>query len=103
MDIGEDAMSLILATPNSDIHWLTRKELEATRLATHFINGEELVTGVPASTPAELPLSAVPSVSELMRYESICEKIGTCEKGVSATDPRFDLPGYLPKLPPVSQ
>jgi len=102
MGIGEDAMSLILATPNSDIHWLTRKELEATRLATHFINGEELVTGVPASTPAQPPPSAVPSVSELMRYESICEKIGTCEKGVSATDPRFDLPGYLPKLPPLA-
>jgi hypothetical protein len=103
MGIGEDVMSLILSTPNSGIHWLTPKELQATRLATHFINGEELVTGVPASTPApESPPSAAPTVSELMRYESICEKIGTCEKGVSATDPRFDLPGYLSKPPPVA-
>jgi hypothetical protein len=103
MGIGEDAMSLIMSTPNSEIHWLTRKELEATRLATHFINGEELVTGIPVSTPplAQPPPSTVPSVSELMRY-GICEKIGTCEKGISATDPRFDLPAYLPKAPPLT-
>ena len=104
MGIGEDAMSLIMSTPNSEIHWLTRNELEATRLATHFINGEELVTGVPASTPALAPAppSTVPSMSDLMRYQGICGKIGTCEKGVSVTDPRFDLPGYLPKPPPVA-
>jgi hypothetical protein len=101
MGIGEEAMSLIMSTPNSEIRWLTRKELEATRLATHFINGEEVVTGVVASTPvlAPPPPSTVPTVPELMRYESICEKIGTCGKGVSVTDPRFDLPGYLPKAP----
>ena len=101
MGIGEDAMSLIVSTPNSEIRWLTRKELEATRLATHFINGEEIVTGIPASTPtlAPPPPSTVPSISDLMRYQGICGKIGTCEKGVSATDPRFDLPGYLPKAP----
>jgi hypothetical protein len=98
MDIGEDAMSLIMSTPNWEIRWLTRKELDATRLATHFINGEELVTGIPAATPVAPP-STVPSVPELMRYESICEKIGSCEKGVAATDPRFDLPADIPKLP----
>ena len=97
MGIGDDAMSLIMSTPNSEIRWLTRKELEATRLATHFINGEELVTGIPA--PAPPPPSTVPSISDLMRYQGICGKIGTCEKGVSATDPRFDVPGYLPKAP----
>jgi hypothetical protein len=103
MGIGQEVMSLITSTPNSGIHWLTHKELQATGLATHFINGEELVTGVPASAPAlASPPSAVPTVPELMRYESICEKIGTCEKGMSATDPRFDLPGYLPKPPPVA-
>jgi hypothetical protein len=51
MSIGEDAMSLIMSTPSSELRWLTPKELEATHLATHFITGEELVTGVPASTP----------------------------------------------------
>jgi hypothetical protein len=100
MGIGEDVMSLILSTPNSGIHWLTPTELQATGLATHFIDGEELVTGVPASPPAlASPPSAVSTAPELMRYESICEKIGSCEKGLSATDPRFDLPGYLPKPP----
>jgi hypothetical protein len=36
MSIGEDAMSLIMSTPSSEIRWLTREELEATRLATYF-------------------------------------------------------------------
>jgi len=105
MGIGEEAMSLIMSTPNTDIRWLTRKELEATRLATHFVNGEELVTGVLVSTPApaQPPPSTVPSVGDLMRYESICDKIGTCGKGVSVTNPRFDLPGYLPKAAPVAE
>jgi hypothetical protein len=104
MGIGQDAMSLILSTPNTEIHWLTRKELEATSLATHFINGEELVTGVPASAPAlaSPPPSTEPTAPQLMLYGSICEKIGTCEKGVSTTDPRFDLPSYLPKSPPIA-
>ena len=48
MGIGEEVMTIIMSTPNWEIDWLTRRELEATRLATHFINGEELVTGVPA-------------------------------------------------------
>jgi hypothetical protein len=91
-----------MSTPNSDIHWLTRKELEATRLATHFINGEELVTGVPASTPAPPLPSAVPGVSDLMRYQGICEQAGACEKGAAAADPRFDLPGFIPKSPPAA-
>jgi hypothetical protein len=100
MGIGEDAMSLIMSTPNWEIRWLTQKELQATRLATHFINGEELVTGVPAAAPP--PPSAVPGMSDLMRYQGICGKIGTCEKGVSATDPRFDLPGYVPNAPSMA-
>ena len=102
MGIGEEVMTIIMSTPNSEIHWLTRKELEATRLATHFINGEELVTGVPASAPAAPPPSTVPGISDLMRYQGICEKAGACEKGAVAADPRFDLPGYLPKPPPAA-
>ena len=99
MGIGEDAMGLILSTPNSGIHWLTRKELQATRLATQFINGEELVAGVPASTPAEPVPSTVPSISDLMRYQGICENAGACEKGAVAANPRFDLPGFVPNGP----
>jgi hypothetical protein len=68
MSIGEDAMSLIMSTPSSEIRWLTPKELEATHLATHFIDGEELVAAAPASTPAPAPPpAAVRSVSGLTR------------------------------------
>ncbi len=101
MGIGGEAMALMMSTPNWEIRWLTQKELQATRLATHSINGEELVTGVPASAaaPAEPPPSAVPGLSDLMRYQGICEKPGMCEKGAAAANPRFDLPGFVPNAP----
>ncbi len=52
MGIGDDIMPLIMSTPTDSIRWLTADELRSTRLATHAVNGEQLITGVAAPPPA---------------------------------------------------
>jgi hypothetical protein len=46
MGIGEGIMPLILATPGDRLHWLTRDELQATGLATDWIDGAPALIGV---------------------------------------------------------
>ncbi len=48
MGVGKDIMPLLLATPNSSVHWLTREELRATRMATHRMDGEQLIASATA-------------------------------------------------------
>lgn len=45
MGIGMDIMRLMVETPNSTIHWLTRDELRSTGIATHRMGGEQLIAG----------------------------------------------------------
>ncbi len=60
MGVGDPMMSLLLATPSSSIHWLSRAELQQTALATDFEDGEKLLTGVSGistpPTPVKPPL-----------------------------------------------
>jgi hypothetical protein len=44
MGVGKEIMPLLLNTPNDSVHWLTNDELRATRLATHRMDGEQLVS-----------------------------------------------------------
>jgi hypothetical protein len=44
MGIAAAVMPLILSTPADSLRWLTRGELRTTRLATHAIDGVELLT-----------------------------------------------------------
>lgn len=60
MGVGEPMMALLLATPSSSIHWLTRAELKQTGLATDFIDGEELLTPSAGATPVAAPPAAPP-------------------------------------------
>jgi hypothetical protein len=56
MGIGEAIMPLILSTPGDRLRWLTRGELQATRLATDWIEGERLLSVVSApSQPMVAP------------------------------------------------
>jgi hypothetical protein len=61
MGIDQKLMTLMLATPNSSIHLLTASELVSTRMATDFVDGEELVaSGYAAQAAAAgLPSFAV--------------------------------------------
>jgi hypothetical protein len=47
VEMGVDAnlMLKLLATPHKDMYWLTRDELQLSRLANQAKSGEELVTG----------------------------------------------------------
>jgi hypothetical protein len=62
MGVGEPILPLILATPSDSLHWLTRNELRTSRLATDWIDGEQLVGNavVPAPPALSGPQAAGP-------------------------------------------
>jgi hypothetical protein len=53
MGIDSSIMPLILSTPGDRLHWLTRGELQATGLATDWIDGEQLLTRVAVPAPLQ--------------------------------------------------
>jgi len=55
MGIGEPIMPLVLSTPSDKLHWLTRHELQTTRLATDWIDGEQLLSKAAMSTALPAP------------------------------------------------
>jgi hypothetical protein len=99
MGIGQEVMPMILSTPNDKIRWLTPKELEATRLATHFLNGEQLLAGASAPTTAPSPAP----VPEIAGYHTACETFGICEPGLSPSRPHLNVPTGLPPLAPAEE
>jgi len=97
MGIREDIMPLIMSAPNDAMRWLTRRELLATRLATHSISGEQLITGAATSTPAP---AAAP---EMLGYQDLCQRLGDwkagCEREAWPSDSKHIVPpGLLPPL-----
>jgi hypothetical protein len=59
MGVGEGIMPLILATPGDRLHWLTRDELQATGLATDWIDGPQVLTGAASRAgPMAAPIVA---------------------------------------------
>jgi hypothetical protein len=48
MGVSKDIMPMMLATANTSIRWMTRAELRSTRIATHGMDGAQLVFGAPA-------------------------------------------------------
>jgi hypothetical protein len=63
MGIGEAIMPLILSTPGDRLHWMTRSELETTRLVTDWMDGGQAPAGpaVPGPAPVAAPaLDGVP-------------------------------------------
>jgi len=55
MGIGDPIMPLILSTPSDRLHWLTRDELRASRLATDWIDGEEFLGKAAISSVQPIP------------------------------------------------
>ena len=63
MGVGDPMMSLLLATPSSSIHWLSRAELQKTALATDLVDGVQLLAGEVGETMRLKPPPTAPSES----------------------------------------
>jgi hypothetical protein len=55
MGVGDPIVPLILKTPSDSLHWLTREELQASRLATEWIDGEQLLAAALVGAPPPSP------------------------------------------------
>lgn len=51
MGVAESIMPILRAAPHSSIRWVRLAELKATRLATDFMNGEQLMARPTAASP----------------------------------------------------
>jgi hypothetical protein len=109
MGMGDMLMRLIESTPNESIRRLSGWELQATALATDYLNGQQLLAGTPAppfprppvlwsiTPPAPSPSPSPPSApgppaSEIGNIQDVCLKLGRCEKDGIKTVP-FRPPG----------
>jgi tetratricopeptide (TPR) repeat protein len=69
MGIDANLMLQIVATPHKDMHWLTRDELLASRLANQATSGEELVTGNESDEWIVTSPKAAENMAKLLREE----------------------------------
>lgn len=83
MGIGEGLMPLILATPGDRLHWLTLEELKSTRLATDWLDGEQLLTRAAAVAPPQQTVAAPAARDDGSGAALAAEALGT-----DATAPR---------------
>ena len=66
MGIRDSVMTLTLATPAKDVHWLTAEELESSRLATIWVDGvSPIVEGAGASGLRGEPIDAKSGAASL--------------------------------------
>jgi hypothetical protein len=63
MGIGKEIMPLILSTPGDRLYWLTPADLKATGLATHWIEGGQVLAGI-AEPAAAAPAAPPPGNGE---------------------------------------
>ena len=99
MGIRKEIMPLMLATPNSSIHWLTREELRSTGIATHRMDGEQLVLGVTAAEDGWADPAATGTVLEAPPAMPDCTQFGGSPLGCSsqlAPGASFDGSGAFP-------
>jgi hypothetical protein len=107
MGIGDALMSMIEATPHESIRRLAAWELQATRIATEYLNGEQLLAGAAAPpfpsppAPFQFPITTptpAPSPFEPGSIQDVCFKLGRCDKYGMPNDLKsVDSP--LPGLP----
>jgi len=103
MGISDVLMSLIESTPHESIRRLEAWELQATRLATEYLNGEQLITGTPAPplprSPepwAIKPPAPNPSYELPGTLHDICVQLGRCNQDGTPKDSDIvDVPDLL--------
>lgn len=77
MGIGDEIMSLLLATPNNSIHWLKWEELRTSKIATHRMSGQQLVAGETASEDGWTAASYLPFLPGPAKPSQDCTLYGT--------------------------
>jgi hypothetical protein len=77
MGIGDDIMNLLVATPNSNIHWLKWEELRSTKIATHRMSGEQLIVGDTAPEDGWTASSYLPFLPSPAKPSQDCALHGT--------------------------
>jgi hypothetical protein len=77
MGVGKAIMPLMLAAESTSIHWLTQGELRSTRIATHRMNGAELINGSTALQDGwPVPPAPVVSGPRLSQPPQDCTRSG---------------------------
>lgn len=76
MDISDDIMPLILETAHSSVHWLTQQELRSTRIATHRMNGEQLLRGAVAPENGWADIAQGGAIVESPPADMNCDRFG---------------------------
>jgi formylglycine-generating enzyme required for sulfatase activity len=77
MGIGDQIMPLLRSAPNDSIHWLTRKELTETRIATDSASGLQVVQGTAPRTFSPAVSNALPSISPAPKPDAAQKQAGT--------------------------
>ena len=83
MNISNAIMPLIMETAHSSVHWLTHEELRSTRIATHRMNGEQLLLGATAPDDGWVDAASGRTVAEPASREPDCERFGGLSLGCS--------------------
>jgi hypothetical protein len=86
MGVEKDIMPLMLAAANSSIRWLSRDELRATRVATHRMDGQQLVLGAIAKDDGWSNGPAAPAAPGAPRVPAArkdCGRFGGVDLGCS--------------------
>jgi hypothetical protein len=99
-------MSLIESTPHESMRLLAAWELQATRLATEYLNGEQLITGTPAPPPPgppepsatksapSAPSAPLPGLPESLH--DVCAELEQCkQEGTPKDSDIVDVPHLL--------
>jgi hypothetical protein len=81
MNISNEIMPLIMETAHSSVHWLTEDELRSTRIATHRMNGGQLLLGATVPGDGWVDLASGGTAAAPGSTEPNCERFGGLSLG----------------------
>ncbi len=100
MGIAEAVMPMLLSTPHSSIRWLRSTELTSTKLATDFLNGEQIL--LPPKPLPGVPVAAAPLASPGVPVMPSFTGMPTCDAAANITTNCVPASNNLPAIPTVA-